>query len=97
MLFHQVIGNAVRQLQYLVTDDSCVDCYELFQSESKNKATGGYCGTAADRQVAELLYQKKAEKLLADENCMKVFVVSTINLTQHKFDLTINVEAGFFS
>ena len=72
----QVIGNAVRQLQYLVTDDSCVDCYELFQSESKNNATGGYCGTAADRQVAELLYQKKAEKLLADENCMKVFVVS---------------------
>ena len=70
-----MIGNAVRQLQYLVTDDSCVECYELFQSESKKGATGGYCGTAANRQMAELVYQKKAEKLLADENCLKVFVV----------------------
>jgi len=70
----KVVGNAVRQLQYLVTDESCVECYELYQSESKNNATGGYCGTAAERQIAELLYQKKAEKLLADENCMKVFV-----------------------
>ena len=76
LVIFQVVGNAVRQLQYLVTDESCVECYDLFQAESKNNATGGYCGSAADRQIPELLYQKKAEKLLADENCMKVFVVS---------------------
>ena len=85
-----MIGNAVRQLQYLVTDDSCVECYELFQSESKKGATGGYCGTAANRQMAELVYQKKAEKLLADENCLKVFVVSDFNLKTKAINYTLS-------
>lgn len=66
----------MRQLQNLVTDDTNSECYDLFLSESKNGATGGYCGSAIDRQVAELIYQKKAEKLLSDENCFKIFVVS---------------------
>ena len=70
------MGNAVRQLQHLVTDEAAVECYEIFQAESKNGATGGYCSQAHERQVAELIYQKKSEKLLADENCMKIFVVS---------------------
>jgi len=73
-----VIGNAVRQLQYLVTDDSCIECYDLFMAESKNRGTGGNCGNAADRQVPEIVYQKKAEKLLADENCMKIIIVSLL-------------------
>lgn len=67
----KVINNAVRQLQHLVSDDSCVECLQLFQSESKSKGTGGLCGTAAERQIPEFLYQKKAEKLLVDENCIK--------------------------
>ena len=37
-----------------------------------------YCGKATERQLAELLYQKRAEKLLSDENCFKVFIVSLI-------------------
>lgn len=73
----KVVSNAVRQLQHLVIDEACVDCYELFQSEKKNGATGGYCGGAVDRQLAELLYQKRAEKLLSDENCFKLFIVSS--------------------
>ncbi len=72
----QVVSNAVRQLQHLVTDESCVDCYDLFQTEKKGGATGGFCGTATDRQLSELLYQKRAEKLLSDENCFKIFIVS---------------------
>ena len=72
------MSNAVRQLQHLVLDEACVDCYDLFQSEKKNNATGGYCGTAVDRQLAELVYQKRSEKLLADENCFKIFIVSFI-------------------
>ena len=51
----------------------------MFLTETKNKATGGFCSQAQDRQVAELIYQKRAEKLLADENCMKLFVVSLQN------------------
>ena len=66
----------MRQLQHIVTDEVALECYEMFQGESKNNATGGYCGTAEERQVAELIYQKKAEKLLTDENCMKIFMVS---------------------
>ena len=70
----QVVSNAVRQLQHLVMDEACVDCHELFQTEKKNGATGGYCRTTNDRHIAELLYQKRAEKLLADENCFKLFI-----------------------
>merc|ERR1711899_304792 len=70
----KVVSNAVRQLQHLVMDEACVDCHELFQTEKKNGATGGYFRTTNDRHIAELLYQKRAEKLLADENCMKIFV-----------------------
>jgi hypothetical protein len=58
-----------------VTDESCVECYDLFLAESKSNGTGGNCGSAAERQIAELIYQKKAEKLLADENCMKIILV----------------------
>ena len=71
-----MVGNAVRQLQHLVTDESCVECYDLFLSESKSSGTGGTCGSVAERQIPELIYQKKAEKLLADENCMKIILVS---------------------
>ena len=70
------MSNAVRQLQNLVTDEAAVECHELFVSESKSSATGGTCSTAYDRLIPELIYQKKAEKLLADENCMKIFIVS---------------------
>ncbi len=72
-----MVGNAVRQLQHLVTDEACVECYDLFLSESKRNGTGGNCGSAAERQIPELIYQKKAEKLLTDENCMKIILVRT--------------------
>jgi len=68
------VSNAVRQLTHLVSDEACVDCYDLYQTEKKNNGTGGYCGTAIERQLAELVYQKRSEKLLADENCFKIFI-----------------------
>ena len=58
----------------MVVDEACVDCHELYQTEKKNSAAGGYCRTAKDRHLAELLYQKRAEKLLSDENCFKIFI-----------------------
>ncbi len=73
----KVVGNAVRQLQHLVSDEAAVECHELFLREDKsgNGATGGVCSSAADRLIPELIYQKRAEKLLVDENCLKIFIV----------------------
>ena len=72
----KVIANCVRQLQHLVTDESSVECWDLYQSEKKNNGTGGEVSTADKRCFAELLYQKKSEKILADENCFKIVLVS---------------------
>ena len=75
----KVIANAVRQLQHLVTDESSTDCWELYLSEKRTQGTGGEVATASKRHYNELLYQKKSEKLLADENCFKVVIVSNIS------------------
>lgn len=72
----KVIANAVRQLQQLVSDDTCQDCWDLHVEEKKNGGTGGPVSLAQDRYYNELLYQKKAEKLLTDENCFKIVMVS---------------------
>lgn len=72
----KIVSNAVRQLQYLVTDKAAVECHQMFLQQSKLKACGGECGTASSRVAQENAYQKKAEKLLVDENCMKIFIVS---------------------
>jgi hypothetical protein len=92
ILIFQVVGNAVRQLQHLVTDESCVECYDLFLSESKSNGTGGSCALAAERQSPEMIYQKKAEKLLADENCMKIILVS---LFKAQVDFTSILHTAF--
>ncbi|CAB4054036.1 SIN3A [Lepeophtheirus salmonis] len=67
----KVVMNAVRQLVNLVTEDSSIACQDLFMDESKETATGGQCASANQRQMSELLYQKRCEKLLTDQNCMK--------------------------
>ena len=73
--FFQVVGNTVRQLQHLVTDESCVECHDLFVAETKKGGTGGSFGSAAERLAAEVAYQKEAERLLSDENCLKIILV----------------------
>jgi len=70
----KVISNAVRQLQHLVTDESSVDCWDLYLTEKRLNGTGGEVATSNKRYFQELLYQKKSEKLLADENCFKVVI-----------------------
>lgn len=53
---------------------------ELFQREQRqskdNSGAGGLCATACVRLGAELAYQRKAEKAMADENCFKIYIVS---------------------
>lgn len=54
---------------------------ELFQREQRqpkeNSGAGGLCATAYMRLGAELSYQRRAEKTMADENCFKIYIVSS--------------------
>lgn len=72
-------GYCSRQLQHLVSDPICQQCMELFQREQRqakeNSGAGGLCATAYMRLGAELSYQRKAEKAMADENCFKIYIV----------------------
>merc|ERR1719225_1129886 len=70
----KVIANAVRQLQHMVQDESSNDCWDLYLSEKRLNGTGGEVATSSKRYFQELLYQKKSEKLLADENCFKIVI-----------------------
>jgi len=67
------------QLQHLVSDPICQQCVELFQREQRqpkeSSGAGGLCATAYMRLGAELSYQRKAEKTMADENCFKIYIV----------------------
>ena len=51
---------------------------ELYQQEQGNLATGGSSATQHTRAASEAAYQKRAESLLADENCYKVVIVSMV-------------------
>ncbi|KAI4483596.1 hypothetical protein M0804_007856 [Polistes exclamans] len=74
----KVVTYAVRQLQHLVSDPICQQCMELFQREQRqpkeSSGAGGLCVTAYMRLGAELSYQRKAEKAMADENCFKIYI-----------------------
>lgn len=72
--------NAVRQLQHCVTERSANEVVELFHQEQKKNGTGGYCKTANARAAAEMAYQRRAESILQDENCFKVYIVSYYSL-----------------
>lgn len=72
------MSNAVRQLQFCVTERNALECFEIYQMESKNNATGGLCATAYKRASAELAYQRKVESSLQEETYFKVFIVSKI-------------------
>lgn len=76
----KVVGNAVRQLNHLVTDVTAGHCHELYLEQVQANGAGGSCGTASERVLQEMVYQKKAEKLLTDENCMKIFLVRLLEI-----------------
>lgn len=76
LLASQVVSNAVRQLQHCVTERGAIECVELFHQEQRRNSAGGYCKTAHRRVAAELAYQRRAEAILQDENCFKVYIVS---------------------
>ncbi|XP_044596895.1 paired amphipathic helix protein Sin3a-like isoform X2 [Cotesia glomerata] len=74
----KVVTYAVRQLQHLVADTICQQCMDLFQREQRqpkeNSGAGGLCTTACLRLPAEMAYQRRAEKAMAEENCFKIYI-----------------------
>ncbi|XP_026840742.1 uncharacterized protein LOC6603455 isoform X1 [Drosophila persimilis] len=70
----KVVSNAVRQLQYCVTERAALDCVELYATEQRRGSTGGYCRDAHKTFDREMMYQRKAESMFNEENCFKVFI-----------------------
>lgn len=66
----------MRQLQHCVTERSAIEVVDLFHQEQRRNGTGGYCKTANKRLSAETAYQRRAEEILHEENCFKVYIVS---------------------
>jgi len=66
---------------------------DLFQREQRqpkeNSGAGGLCATAYMRLSAELSYQRKAEKAMADENCFKIYIVSNFFKIFDLFTVTV--------
>merc|ERR1712083_753060 len=61
----------------------------------KNNGTGGEVSTADKRCFAELLYQKKSEKILADENCFKIVLYrDSANMTVELLDTETESRQG---
>lgn len=63
------------KLQHIVSDEICVQVTDLYLTESASGATGGSMSTQSSRSSAEMIYQRKAEQLMSDENCFKVNTV----------------------
>uniref|UniRef100_A0A6P4E6W9 Paired amphipathic helix protein Sin3a n=1 Tax=Drosophila rhopaloa TaxID=1041015 RepID=A0A6P4E6W9_DRORH len=80
----KVVSNAVRQLQYCVTERAALDCVELFATEQRRGCTGGLCRDAHKTFDREMSYQRKAESILNDENCFKVYI--------YKIDCRVTIE-----
>ncbi|XP_039298739.1 paired amphipathic helix protein Sin3b isoform X2 [Nilaparvata lugens] len=68
----KVVSYAVRQLQHLVMEESCIECTDLYLKEARRGGAGGTCASAQARANYEIAYQRKAEAILNDENCFKI-------------------------
>ncbi|XP_031639948.1 paired amphipathic helix protein Sin3a [Contarinia nasturtii] len=80
----RVVQNAVRQLQHCVTERNAIEVVELFQQEQRKNGAGGYLKTANKRTTVEMAYQRRAENILQDENCFKVYI--------YKIDCRVTIE-----
>ncbi|KAG9331276.1 hypothetical protein JZ751_019543 [Albula glossodonta] len=83
----KLIQSIVRQLQHIVTDDTCVQVTELYLAECVSGATGGALSTQSSRTTVEGLYQRRAEQLMADENCFKIMFVQSSGQVQLMVEL----------
>lgn len=61
---------------------------DLYLSENGAGATGGSLSTQTGRSAAESAYQRKAEQLMADENCFKVETLVSDFFTERDVPIT---------
>uniref|UniRef100_A0A8C1ALE1 Paired amphipathic helix protein Sin3b n=1 Tax=Cyprinus carpio carpio TaxID=630221 RepID=A0A8C1ALE1_CYPCA len=82
----KLVQNIVRQLQYLVSDEVCLQVTELYLAERKRGAAGGNLSSQCVRAAWEASYQWKAERVMAEENCFKVMFI------QNKGQVTLTID-----
>uniref|UniRef100_A0A8C2HJ85 Paired amphipathic helix protein Sin3b-like n=1 Tax=Cyprinus carpio TaxID=7962 RepID=A0A8C2HJ85_CYPCA len=82
----KLVQNIVRQLQYLVSDEVCLQVTELYLAERKRGAAGGKLSSQCVRAAWEASYQWKAERVMAEENCFKVMFI------QNKGQVTLTID-----
>lgn len=64
------------QLQHLATDEICIRLVDLYNKESLSRDMSTVQSSCV---VAELAYQRNAERLLVGENCFKMTFVSLLD------------------
>ena len=69
---------ALFQLQHLVCDDICVQVMKLFLEERKCNGAGGPTALSHQRINSEASFQRRAEQLLSEENCFRLYFVRNI-------------------
>lgn len=69
----KVVISAVRQLQTLVSEESCMECWDLHTKEKLKGGAGGLCKTYYRRALDESNYQRQAALSVAD-NCYKMYI-----------------------
>lgn len=77
-------------MQHCVTERYALECVEIFNQEQRKNGAGGLCKTVTKRLAAELAYQRRAESILQEENCFKVYIVSFFNFLYPKNPKLIN-------
>lgn len=91
----KVVSYAVRQLQHLVMEESCIECTDLYIKESRRGGAGGTCSSVVSRVYNEANYQRKAEAALAEENCFKIVIYKReCKLTIELLDSEMEGEGG---
>lgn len=70
----KVVHNCVRQLQFLVQDEKSCSVKQIFTDEQKCSSSGSKVSHMSYQAVVntELIYQKKIENLLSDQNIYKI-------------------------
>uniref|UniRef100_A0A146LA21 Paired amphipathic helix protein Sin3a n=3 Tax=Lygus hesperus TaxID=30085 RepID=A0A146LA21_LYGHE len=70
----KIVTYAVRQLQHLVTEESCVECWDLHNTFRGKGGAGGPVMTADERAAVESCYMRAATSMLSNDNCYKIHI-----------------------
>ncbi|XP_019864517.1 PREDICTED: paired amphipathic helix protein Sin3a [Amphimedon queenslandica] len=74
----RLVQNIARQLHVMIAEENClqiIDEYGKFVEELEDSVT------TSSLAASEMIYQKKMEEILADENCFKIIMTRSKTLT----------------